>query len=193
MQKIECTGAQYDEMGTFLAGEFEPLLDEVMDWCRDNLAETNTPFDAELTDEYKTLSPSDFGFHNSLLRKDGRLCFIDLEYFGRDDPVKLTADFQWHPGMDLKESHKKQWLQGMFILFDQDSELSQRFRAAWPIYGLRWALIMLNEFRPDGWQKRLYAAEMLQKSRKQIQYQQLQKAAGVCRSIRDEKLECPYV
>ena len=95
--------------------------------------------------------------------------------------------------MNLDPAFKTRWLRGMFAIFDQDSELSQRFHAAWPIYGLRWALIMLNEFRPDGWQKRVYAIQQLQQSRKQIQYQQLQKAAGVCRSIREEKLECPYV
>ena len=44
----------------------------------------------------QVFSPSDFGFHNALLKDNGKLCFLDFEYFGRDDPVKLMADFIWH-------------------------------------------------------------------------------------------------
>jgi len=57
--------------------------------------------------------------------------------------------------MNLRVAHKTQWLRGVFAIFSQDLELRQRFRAAWPAYALRWALIMLNEFLPEGWQKRL--------------------------------------
>ena len=81
----------------------------------------------------------------------------------------------------------------MFGIFDQDLELPQRFRAAWPLYGMRWALIMLNEFRQDGWQKRVLAKGELQQDRKQRHQRQLRKAAEVCGRIREEKLECPYV
>ena len=180
-----------EELQKFLETTIKPLWEELQEWSAVNWPVQS--FDNELAQSKQTLSPSDFGFHNALQKKDRSLWFVDLEYFGRDDPVKLIADFLWHPAMKLELACKKRWLQGMFEIFDEDSDLLQRFRAAWPIYGLRWALIMLNEFRPDGWQKRVYAAQMLQKSRKQIQYQQLQKSAGVCRLIRDEKLECPYV
>ena len=78
-------------------------------------------------------------------------------------------------------------------IFDQDPDLQQRFLASWPLYGIRWALIMLNEFRQDGWKKRVHAKGELQQGRKQRQQRQLRKAAEVCERIRREKLECPYV
>ena len=81
----------------------------------------------------------------------------------------------------------------MFEIFSQDLELRQRFRAAWPAYALRWALIMLNEFRPDGWQKRVHAKQELRQGRKRRQQRQLRKAAEACDRIRGDKLECPYV
>ena len=61
-------------------------------------------FDAELPQEWRSLVPSDFGFHNSLRRPDGALAFLDFEYFGWDDPVKLTADIVLHPGRPLEQS-----------------------------------------------------------------------------------------
>jgi hypothetical protein len=42
------------------------------------------------------LSPSDFGFHNCIESKDG-LIFIDFEYSGIDNPLKLILDFIYQP------------------------------------------------------------------------------------------------
>ena len=175
----------------FIENTIKPLWAEIHDWFLSKWPVNS--LDDELAQSKQMLSPSDFGFHNSLLRTDGSLRFIDLEYFGRDDPVKLISDFVWHPAMNLKVSHKIEWIEGMFTIFNQDAELPARFCAAWPLYGLRWALIMLNEFHIDGWQKRLHAMPELGHSRKEIQQQQLYKAAEVCRHICEEKLECPYV
>ena len=49
----------------------------------------------------RTLSPSDFGFHNARRRADHSLIFFDFEYFGWDDPVKPVCDFVLHPGMTM--------------------------------------------------------------------------------------------
>jgi len=175
----------------FLDNTIKPLWVKSLEWSQSEWPSLS--FETELSQSKQILSPSDFGFHNSIQRNDGSLCFVDLEYFGRDDPVKLIADFLWHPAMDLESVHKKQWLAGLFSIFNQDPDLQQRFRAAWPLYGLRWALIVLNEFRQDGWQKRVHAKGELQQDREQIQKLQLQKAAQICDHIRSEKMECPYV
>ena len=50
-------------------------------------------FDRPIDPNERSLSPSDFGFHNAIRRADGRLAFVDFEYFGWDDPAKLVADF----------------------------------------------------------------------------------------------------
>ena len=102
-------------------------------------------FGTILSDEFQVLSPSDFGFHNTLLTKDG-LKFIDFEYFGWDDPVKLTCDFLLHPGMELTDIKKTLWLEKMKEFFSFDNNFQQRLEASYCLYGLCWCLIILNGF-----------------------------------------------
>ena len=179
------------ELQQFLQTLIKPLWEETRKWFDDKWP--GISFGIKLIESKQMLSPSDFGFHNSLQRGDGSLWFVDLEYFGRDDPVKLITDFLWHPGMNLQVAQKTQWLRGVFAIFGQDLELRQRFRAGWPVYALRWALIMLNEFHQEGWKKRVHAKQELQHEREKVQQQQLQKSAKICERVRGEKLECPYV
>lgn len=94
----------------------------------------------------KILSPSDFGFHNSI-RNSNKLYFIDFEYFGIDDPVKLVADFILHPGMDISFNKKKYWLNKIFSIFKKDIKFKKRLLFLLPFYCLRWSLIVLNIFK----------------------------------------------
>jgi hypothetical protein len=188
IKKLE--SVQHKPMRRFLDTTLKPLLKVVRDWSWTEWPSTNIQHELPVLSQ--TLSPSDFGFHNTVLRTDERLCFLDLEYFGRDDPVKLMADFLWHPAMRLNASLKTRWLKGMFKIFGNDNDLRLRFRAAWPLYGLRWALILLNEFRQDGWAKRLHANQDLLQGRKQKLEQQLQKACEICQSVSDQGMECSY-
>ena len=58
----------------------------------------------ELAQTHRALSPSDFGLHNAMRGPNGQLRFIDFEYFGWDDPVKLVCDTALHPGSGFSES-----------------------------------------------------------------------------------------
>tara|TARA_Y100000590_G_scaffold260041_1_gene292105 strand:+ start:4205 stop:5851 length:1647 start_codon:yes stop_codon:yes gene_type:complete len=118
------------------------------------------------------LSPSDFGFHNCLKGDDGYLKFIDFEYFGWDDPVKLTADFIWHPGMNLNSKLKKKWKSAMIKLFVKDNFFIERLNIAMPIYGMRWIMIILNDFLPEVVQKR---KEIMQNFNKDYDIHEIQK------------------
>jgi hypothetical protein len=100
------------------------------------------------------LSPSDFGFHNALRCRDDHLVFVDFEYFGWDDPVKLVCDFLLHPAMDLSTTEKAQFWVGAKELFAGDPAFEERFYLLYPYYALRWCMILLNEFLPERWQRR---------------------------------------
>ena len=50
-------------------------------------------WEQELLEQYRTLSPSDFGFHNALRTPAGTMVFLDFEYFGWDDPAKTGFGF----------------------------------------------------------------------------------------------------
>jgi Phosphotransferase enzyme family len=118
-------------------------------------------FEANLPQEWRTLVPADFGFHNSLRRDDGSLAFVDFEYFGWDDPVKLTADILLHPGWPLPAPLRRR-LRGLAAsIYGDDPLFEPRLAAYLPLFGLRWALILLNEFLPERWQRRVLAGETM--------------------------------
>ena len=174
----------------FINKSFSPLYRDVKEWSTMNWPYRNLKDTLPKTKQ--TLSFSDFGFHNSILRNDGSLCFLDLEYFGWDDPVKLIADFIWHPAMTLSKYHKKIWLKESFKIFDEDKLLRERFHASWPLYGLRWAMIILNLFNKDEWAKKIHVDENNQFNRKKKMFDQIKKAYAVCNHIKFHQMECPY-
>ena len=96
------------------------------------------------------VSPSDFGFHNSLLGEDGRLRFFDFEYAGWDDPAKMAADFFCQPRIPAPDSEFPRIGARLAELFPQDAEVAERARSLWPVYRMKWICIMLNEFLPAG-------------------------------------------
>ncbi|HYD70488.1 hypothetical protein [Azospirillum sp.] len=107
----------------------------------------------------RTLSPSDFGFHNALRRPGGTLAFLDFEYFGWDDPVKLAADFVLHPGMRLTGTDRRRFLAGCDALYGDDRDFARRLKARLMLYGLRWCMILLNEFLPERWERRVRSGQ----------------------------------
>ena len=178
-------------LNDFLIYTFKPLFNKVWESSEKNWPSNN--LEKELPMSMQVLSPSDFGFHNAILKESGDLIFLDFEYFGRDDPVKLIADFIWHPGMTLSNLQKKDWVKGAFDIFDYDPGFAQRFTSAWPLYGLRWSLIVLNEFLEDGWHKRAYANDNLRHLHKQKLEIQLDKAKNICKKIQKTNMKCPYI
>ena len=133
-------------------------------------------YDAILDQRFWTLSPSDFGLHNAIATPQGDLVFFDFEYFGWDDPVKLTADVCLHPGMSLDENAQHYWVSEAKKLFADDPNFGVRLNALYPLYAIRWALIMLNEYRTDKIKNRLNAQSRMQSDIRGAQLKQLEKA-----------------
>jgi Ser/Thr protein kinase RdoA (MazF antagonist) len=137
--------------------------------------------DTPLALDFRTLSPSDLGFHNALVTSDG-LRFVDFEYFGWDDPVKLAADFVLHPGMALDPALKVRFLAGCRTRFARDAGFNDRLDLLYPLYGLRWCLILLNEFLPERWARREFAGAG---DRAAAEARQLAKATTLLRTLTD--------
>ena len=144
VRQIEARRARLGELAvdpglTLWLGRFDAL------WHR-----VRTPLLAPQDPARLVLSPADFGFHNSLRRPDGRLVFVDFEYFGWDDPVRLVADLLWHPGMAITPAEAGSIYTTAQAAFGAcDGGFAQRFARAWPAIGLRWSLNLLNEFLPE--------------------------------------------
>jgi hypothetical protein len=144
------------ELDQFIAGELAPVINELIGAARAATASKRS-FEAELDQRNRSLVPSDFGFHNALRDGRGRLAFIDFEYFGWDDPVKLTADMLLHPGTPLAPDLRARFRNAAERLYADDADFAARLAAFLPLFGLRWVLILLNEFHPERWRNRVLA------------------------------------
>jgi hypothetical protein len=112
--------------------------------------------DRTLDPQERCLSPSDFGFHNSLRQPDGTLRFVDFEYAGWDDPAKTVADFANQPDMLLEARLSDVFQQRALALFAEPGRLAARVRLLTPLYQVKWACICLNEFLPIGSSRRAF-------------------------------------
>lgn len=148
------------------------------------------PFDLDIEKARRVLNPSDFGFHNALRRPDGTLVILDLEYFGWDDPVKLAADFLLHPGMALTLEQRADFLGGLRRIFADDDAFETRLRAFYPLFALRWVMIIMNEFLPERWHRRVQAGET--GHREDVLAGQLKKAVGMFRHAQSAGRAFPY-
>jgi len=147
------------ELIVFLDNSFAGAFSRARREARGSMTAAGLDFTAELPQERRSLVPSDFGFHNSLRRKDGSLAFVDFEYFGWDDPVKLTADILLHPSRSLTSAQRQRFREAASTLYGGDRTFARRLSAYLPLFSLRWALILLNEFIPERWQQRVLAGE----------------------------------
>ena len=150
--------SQETDLQQLLADEMRPVFDQAAKRLETWYATNSLAPSDEISADRQILSPSDFGFHNALRRPSGELTFIDFEYFGWDDPVKLLADFVWHPAMHLSDRERQRFIEeNLAALMPHDPFLQGRLWAQFPLYGLRWAAILLNEFLSERWQRRVFA------------------------------------
>lgn len=136
-------------------------------------------------------SPSDLGFHNAIRQADGTLCFVDFEYFGMDDPVKLLTDLCVHPAMSLTTAQKKFFLEHILqYIKAQDTSVRARLQVYAPLWRLKWCAIVLNEFVPRERARRDFAG-ISPPVREQLLYRQLAKAEKLLEED-DHDLFCTY-
>ncbi len=180
-----------EHFSQFLETELEPIFLKLIG--REVPSELSIQQFSDLDLAYQILSPSDFGFHNSIKDAHHKLHWLDFEYFGWDDPVKLTLDFLWHPAMTLSEDQKHRWLNEMKSLFSKDPQFIKRLEYCWPLYGIRWSFILLNEFLNIGWKKRLHANTNELTSKKEKLQNQIQKSRNVLTQLVDANFSCPYL
>jgi hypothetical protein len=91
------------------------------------------------------ISPSDFGFHNAMLRKsDNTLCFHDFEYAGWDDPAKLFGDFFNQIEVPVSLDYLHSTADTLVQLSTEPQKLGWRLKTLLPVYAVKWCCIALN-------------------------------------------------
>jgi len=146
------------EVGQFVETSLRPAIEGAVDGLRQEAAKAGRDFEASLPARLRVLSPSDFGFHNALRRPTGRLAFLDFEYFGWDEPAKAVADVMLHAGMSLsRELARRYRARVADVLRQTDPAFPERFNLFFPALRAIWCLILLNEFLPERWARRMLA------------------------------------
>jgi hypothetical protein len=130
--------------------------------------------DVQLAQAERVLSPSDFGYHNALLAEDGRLRFLDFEYAGWDDPVKLVCDFFCQPAVPAPPAAFARFARTIATVLPRPEVFLARTNLLLPVYQTKWCCILLNEFLPAGHRRRQFASPV--SGLEERQAQQLDKA-----------------
>lgn len=171
------------DLQRFLRDTFHPAVERTLLAAKEEAHAAGYDFRAILPQEKRSLVPSDFGFHNALRRPDGSLVFIDFEYFGWDDPVKLVADVLLHPGTPVGEVERLRFRRAALEIYGKDPSFASRLSALQPLFALRWVLILLNEFVPQRWEQRVSAGD--RRSWHRAKANQLERAALLLRESDD--------
>lgn len=140
------------EAQQIVAGEIAPR------WA-DLRARLHAQPETPLPEHQRWISPSDFGFHNSLSRRDGSLCFFDFEYAGWDDVAKLASDFFWQPEVPVSWEFMPEFLDELTREMPEEASILLRMRLPllFSVFGLKWCCIVLNEFLRDDVERRKFA------------------------------------
>ena len=166
-------------LGDFLKAELSPHFEKLL---RHSYMEE--PF------IQRVLSPSDFGFHNAILRTGGGYCFVDFEYFGWDDPAKMISDFVLHPGMEMENTCRRYFVSRLLRELSMEG-LARRFELFYHFFAFKWCLILLNEFLPAARDRRCFAASAGEDLSK-LRELQLAKAKRMLENARRDFGDFPY-
>ena len=191
LEALPYEGSLVAELKTFLNKELRPFFTKTQQWSMAVLEKAGLDINFVLPVDQRTLSPSDFGFHNALRLPDNSLVFLDFEYFGWDDPAKMINDFILHPAMSLKFKIKKRFADRLLRHFDKSESFDTRVYALYPFYGIKWCLILLNEFIPSDMARRNFAGKSQQDDVERLM-RQLSKSHKMLSEVRENYEQNPF-
>lgn len=177
------------EVREFVQHELLPTLEAVRKFMEHSARAAGLDLDALLPFDQRTLNPADHGFHNALRGHGGRLTFLDFEYAGWDDPAQMICNACLQPAVPIPASMQRRFVEILLGRLGNPVALTMRLRLLYPLFGLKWSLIMLNEFLPVSRERRRFAGgqpedhdrrgEQLGKSKCQVKAVQAYLAAPV--------------
>lgn len=115
-----------------------------------NLKRQNTRlFHQQIQSVDKRLSSVDFGPHNMIFGKD-QVNFIDFEYFGWDDPVKIVPNLIFHEGSaSISKSTKDEILHKYISSTKLQAQVVDRLSVSLSLASLDWLSILLWGLTPE--------------------------------------------
>ena len=160
-----------------LLARWQTIKTHIIHTCkRDPLLE----FSAALAPCERILSPSDFGFHNALIRNDGSAVFLDFEYAGWDDPAKLIGDFFSQVAIPIDVGYFKIFIETAFSGREDYATLCKRVNLLLAVYKIKWCCIVLNVFLAKHLARRKFADSAINIA--ELRHTQLIKANQILQS-----------
>lgn len=147
-----------EEAQALVEKRLRPAWAKVAAGIESGAADAVVALDRELGEAEVIASPSDFGFHNTLLGEDGVLRFIDFEYAGRDDPAKLCGDFYGVPAIPAPPETFGTFVDALAHGLKLGDAFRKRARLLRDAYRIKWMCIALNDFLPVQNERRAFAS-----------------------------------
>lgn len=166
----------------FISYELVPLWEKIQTGILNQETKDIFKIDEPLSERDICISPSDFGFHNAIETDQGKLFFIDFEYAGRDDPVKMICDFFCQPEVPIPLSYLPMFSTRVLERLDNPKPHFQRLEMLLPVHTIKWCCIILNEFLPVGRARRMFANQDIDID--EIKQKQLKKAKNLFKTVR---------
>ena len=136
----------------FIMNVLEPEWQKINSEIEKKIAIQNIDSLKRINKDKRIISPSDFGFHNTIMTKNNGLFFVDFEYAGWDDPIKLICDFFCQPEIPVSLDYFEWFAKKIIDIpavepIEKDNFLYLALYLL-PAYRLKWCCIMLNAFIP---------------------------------------------
>jgi len=147
-----------DEFAAFVHQRLPRTRTRVAGFVEAAAGEAGTSISEALATDSQTLSPADHGFHNAI-RRGEQLVFLDFEYAGWDDPAQMIANACLQPRVPIPEAMRGGFVAGILRQLPHSAAVAKRLRMVYPLVGLKWTMIMLNEFLPVSMERRRFAGE----------------------------------
>lgn len=165
----------------FIRGKLSKVWQAVRKDTLNQVSNRGFSIERGLAMKARCISPSDFGFHNALMLVDNSIKYIDFEYAGWDDPAKTVCDFFCQPEVPVPMKYFDGFVKDIVSGFARPAEHAKRIVILFPAYQVKWCCILLNNFRPVGARRRLFASDMVDEKRQKTL--QLQKAERMLAKI----------
>jgi hypothetical protein len=156
LDRLDPDAPYVEQARRFVADRLQPAWRDVRAHIEAAARSDGPALDRRLTRAQVCVSPSDFGFHNTLLTDDG-LAVFDFEYAGVDDPAKLVCDMFCQPQVPVPARFFEPTIARLAELFDADAAFAPRCRLLLDAYRIKWICIMLNEFVATDAARRAFA------------------------------------
>lgn len=163
------------EAADFIHDELSPCWEKVREGVVRLARGLRIEMDENIPLEECCLSPSDFGFHNTILARTGELRFIDFEYAGWDDPAKMVCDFFCQPEVVAPLGYFNRFLHEIHMSVSEPEYFEDRVNMLFPVHRIKWCCIMLNDFTEVGNIRRKFVGSCEPHERKKKQFEKAQR------------------